>query len=332
MHISFAFFSLAFYTACVRDALCSGPRLKHRPSDNDTSSKPEGVWTVLDQNAPKHKHKHVPSCILARLRVSIVIPVQHPTGEVTNKTIVVPENASVSGTCGSTQQRITLMWNNTAESGKLVKTGQLTFLFVKKNSKSPIFLSGVWASMDLFLEDGVLNLLNDGNPSQNLMLAAPDLHIWETPARFAYVCHHQSFIPLQATTLPTQLGINDSNIVMVDPVYENEAYLVFHDLAVEAFRHNRFAKHFTHLKYDCRKKWNYDYIPYLVGTALVALVVFDILVFIFRKQLGCDSILSEEDEIEGVDDDDDDDVEPLIVTEDSEIDNAGNGSPSSRRS
>lgn len=64
--------------------------------------------------------------------------------------------------------------------------------------------------MDLFLEDGVLNLLNDGNPSQNLMLAAPDLYIWETPSRFAYVCHHQSFIALQATTLPTQLGINES--------------------------------------------------------------------------------------------------------------------------
>ena len=68
---------------------------------------------------------------------------------------------------------------------------------------------------------------------------------------------------------------------------------MFHDLAVESFRHNRFGKHFTHLKYDCRKKWAYDYMPAVVGIALAVLVVFNVFVFLLRKRFGCDKFVDE---------------------------------------
>jgi hypothetical protein len=50
---------------------------------------------------------------------------------VKNKTIVVPPTSHVSGSCGEEQQTITLMWNNTIDSGALVKTGKLTLMFTK---------------------------------------------------------------------------------------------------------------------------------------------------------------------------------------------------------
>ena len=59
----------------------------------------------------------------------IVIPIAKGDGSVSNKTIVIPKSANVTGTCGEEMQRITVVWGNTRESGKLVKSGQLTMLF-----------------------------------------------------------------------------------------------------------------------------------------------------------------------------------------------------------
>jgi hypothetical protein len=35
------------------------------------------------------------------------------------------------GDCGKTKQKLRLLWNNTRESGKLVKTGHLSMTFTK---------------------------------------------------------------------------------------------------------------------------------------------------------------------------------------------------------
>lgn len=131
-------------------------RLHHRKADaaapNDGAI---GNWQVLDRSAPLHGHKHPPSCILAQFNASIVVPIQHSDGDVKNKTIVVPgkltsltfrdlgttyillysaASAHASGGCSDDRQRITLVWNNTRDSGRLVKTGQVTMLFTKNVS------------------------------------------------------------------------------------------------------------------------------------------------------------------------------------------------------
>ena len=49
----------------------------------------------------------------------------------TNKTIVIPPLADVIGDCGETVQTLTLNWNNTWDSGKLVRAGTLSLLFTR---------------------------------------------------------------------------------------------------------------------------------------------------------------------------------------------------------
>lgn len=87
------------------------------------------MFLVPDTNAPLNHHKHAPFCLAATMRAKIVIPIAGGDGYVRNKTIVIPKSANVSGTCGDQMQRITLEWGNTRESGRLVKSGQLTMLF-----------------------------------------------------------------------------------------------------------------------------------------------------------------------------------------------------------
>ena len=90
-----------------------------------------GLFAVFDNASKRKGHKHAPSCLLLELKASIIIPVTNPDGSVKNKTINVPSNARVSGSCGAQMQTITLVWNNTHDSGKLVKTAQLTMAFSK---------------------------------------------------------------------------------------------------------------------------------------------------------------------------------------------------------
>ena len=61
-------------------------------------------------------------------------------------------------------------------------------------------------------------------------------------------------------------------------MYNQEAYLVFTELQVETFRERKYSPTFTHLKYDCTAKWAYAYMPALVATALVVLVLFSLIV------------------------------------------------------
>ena len=90
-----------------------------------------GEWLVDDPTAPQNGHKHAPSCILARFRAHINIPIRDESGNVTNKTIVIPPLADVIGDCGETVQTLTLNWNNTWDSGKLVRAGTLSLLFTR---------------------------------------------------------------------------------------------------------------------------------------------------------------------------------------------------------
>ena len=96
------------------------------------------------------------------------------------------------------------MWNNTHASGKLVKEAQMTLLFSKATPENAIYLTGVWVSLDLFLEDGVTNVMDNGIPSQNLMLKLTQVALWRTPGRFAFVCQSGPTLRLDATTLPLQ--------------------------------------------------------------------------------------------------------------------------------
>lgn len=93
-----------------------------------------------------------PACILAQMRASLVIPIQSADGAVKNKTIVVPGSAKVKGKCAESQQWMTLVWNNTRDSGKLVKTAQLTLLFTARPEEQAVLLTHVWATVELFLE------------------------------------------------------------------------------------------------------------------------------------------------------------------------------------
>ncbi len=89
------------------------------------------------------------------------------------------------------------------------------------------------------------------------------------------------------------------DFLIVEPVDRGAAYLVFDELRVETFRGKRRAASasFTHLEYDCQAretpctvvaqfqfqnvlqaKWAYAYIPAVVAAALVALVLFNLLV------------------------------------------------------
>ena len=70
--------------------------------------------------------------------------------------------------------------------------------------------------------------------------------------------------------------------MIVDPIYNEEAFLVFHQLHIEVFRKHRFGHHFTHLSYDCKYKWAYAYMPATVAIALASLVVLVGVVFVFR--------------------------------------------------
>lgn len=76
--------------------------------------------------------------------------------------------------------------------------------------------------------------------------------------------------------------------MIVDPINNEEAYLVLHDIRVEAFRSHRFGNHFTHLSYDCFNKWAYSYMPGLIGSSLALLVFITSVAFVFRRRLGCD--------------------------------------------
>ncbi len=61
---------------------------------------------------------------------------------------------------------------------------------------------------------------------------------------------------------------------VVDSLANGEAFLVFRQVRVEAFRQDKqlFAGSFTMGKCDCRDMWIYPYMPTLVGTALAVLV------------------------------------------------------------
>ncbi len=72
----------------------------------------------------------------------------------------------------------------------------------------------------------------------------------------------------------------------MEPVHNEEAYLVFSELQVETFRERKFSPSFTHLKYDCTAKWAYAYIPALVASSLVVLVLFALVVYRLRVRLG----------------------------------------------
>ena len=87
---------------------------------------------MVDEEGPLRGHSHRPSCIVAQMRASLVIPVRMTDGSVKNKTIVVPDKAVAKGKCGEKQQWITLVWKNQLGSGHLAKTGQITFLFTKR--------------------------------------------------------------------------------------------------------------------------------------------------------------------------------------------------------
>ena len=50
---------------------------------------------VDDLAAPQNGHKHAPSCILARFRAHINIPILDESGNASNKTIVIPPLAEV---------------------------------------------------------------------------------------------------------------------------------------------------------------------------------------------------------------------------------------------
>ena len=110
-----------------------------------------GEWLVDDPTAPQNGHKHAPSCILARFRAHINIPIRDESGNVTNKTIVIPPLADVIGDCGETVQTLTLNWNNTWDSGKLVRAGTLSLLFtrvVRLNSQVLLLLSSLPTKSD----------------------------------------------------------------------------------------------------------------------------------------------------------------------------------------
>ena len=57
-----------------------------------------GEWLVDDLSAPPSGwkgHRHAPSCILARFRAHIDIPIIDESGNASNKTIVIPPLATV---------------------------------------------------------------------------------------------------------------------------------------------------------------------------------------------------------------------------------------------
>lgn len=275
-------------------------RMKHRKSDDESSQKADGLWAIYDIAAFKaqnndskgfraNKHKHPPTCLLIQMRASLVIPIaisvdnEGQERKIINKTIVVPKEAQVRGQCGKTQQRITFMWNNTHDSGKLVKEGELTFLFTKFEAQNAIYLTHAWASVALFLEDGLESMVGVRRPSQTLYLYVKGTQELGAPFRFAFVCHNGLTLDMQATTMPIQ---SDDDVI-VDPVDNDEGYLVIHDIMVEAFRTARYGKHFTHLKYDCKDKFPYGYVPVLMAIAIFAHIVIFIVAFIFRKKCGC---------------------------------------------
>jgi len=223
-------------------------------------------------------------------------------GVVKNRTIEIPTTAVASGTCTDTQQTITLSWNNTADSGKLVKTGHIVFIFEKGENNSTA-LAGVFSTISLFLnKSGAQNVIDGGAPTQHLDMKTRDVDLWLTPNRFAFVCRTRSEIRLTANTNPVEGGSDDS--YLVDPIENDEAFLVADFIRVQAFRgNNGFTKHFTHLQYDCTRNWPYGYVPWAVGLALLGLVVFNIVMFSLRKKMGCTPSY-----------DDEEDSSPIVVS------------------
>lgn len=74
-------------------------------------------------------------------------------------------------------------------------------------------------------------------------------------------------------------------ISAVDPVHNNEAFLVFDQLRVESFRKAGFTSHFTHLKYDCVVGWPYAYMPAAVAIVLVVLCAICVFFFLIRDAI-----------------------------------------------
>ncbi len=134
----------------------------------------------------RRPHRRLPSCIVAQMRASLVIPIRMSDGSVKNKTIVIPDKARARGKCGSEQQWLTLVWKNQLGSGHLAKTGQITFLFTKREKEGAVYLTRVWATVALFLEEeSGVSIISSSVPSQNLIMAAKDTGqgIWRTPLR-----------------------------------------------------------------------------------------------------------------------------------------------------
>ncbi|XP_014610741.1 PREDICTED: uncharacterized protein LOC106790404 [Polistes canadensis] len=143
------------------------------------------------------------------MKISITVSYNTKDDKVEKKTIDVPSNATISGTCGSTNSIMNFIWSTSENllNGRIfsnldLEENEVSFLFKKTDSTYAVDK----ISVNITLDPENFPNARDSKISQT---TENNLSLFSTSANGKYVCGVQTFV----TTENMELSIQDVNLI-----------------------------------------------------------------------------------------------------------------------